>query len=356
MKPSPKTIAEIDSPAVLIDVDRARANIARAQVHADRAGLRLRPHIKTHKLPFWAGEQIAAGAVGLTVQKLGEAEVMADAGFHDLFLPYNILGADKRARLAALHRRARMSVTADSATVIDGLAETFTDPAHPLPVLIECDTGMGRCGVQSPEAALALARQIAARKGLAFGGLMTYPPAGRPREAIDWLRATRGLLDGAGLACPEISSGGTPDIWRAETGGVVTEYRPGTYIYMDRYCIAKGVATKDDCALTVLTTIVSRPVAGRAILDAGSKALTSDLLGQPDHGEIVGHPGARVTGLSEEHGTVTLPETSALAVGDRVRVLPNHACPVSNLFDEVYLISGDRVVECLPVAARGRVG
>ncbi len=351
----PQTIADIDTPAVLIDVDRARGNIARAQAHADRAGMALRPHIKTHKLPFWAAEQLAAGAVGITVQKLGEAEVMADAGITDIFLPYNILGSAKLARLAALHGRVAISVTADSEPVVRGLAGAFTDPAHPLPVLVECDTGMGRCGVQSPQAALALAQVIAAAPGLGFGGLMTYPAAGGQAECLDWLARAKALLEAAGLPCPRITSGGTPDLWTSQAGGTITEYRPGTYIYLDRFQVAKGVGTAADCALTVLTTVVSHPTPDRAILDAGSKALSSDTLGQPDFGEIPTLPRARVTGLSEEHGTVTL-NGESVAVGDRLRVLPNHACVVSNLFDVVHLVQGDRVIDILPVAARGRLG
>lgn len=351
-----RTIDDLDTPCVLIDIDRATANIRRAQAYADRHGKKLRPHIKTHKLPFWAKKQVEAGAVGITCQKIGEAEVMADAGLTDIFLPYNIIGRQKLARLLALHRRTTLSVTADSAATVDGLAATFTDPAHPLTVLVECDTGMGRCGVQTPAEALALAQRIAAAPGLRFGGLMTYPAAGKADAANRWLREARDLLAGAGIPCERISSGGTPDMWEAGDSDVVTEYRPGTYIYLDRYQVAKGVGTNDHCALTVLATVVSRPTADRAILDAGSKTLTSDTLGMEGFGEIVGVPGALVTGLSEEHGNVTLSAGAELSIGDRVRILPDHACVVTNLFDEVHLVSGNRVVETLPVAARGKVG
>ena len=351
----PKTINEIDTPAVLIDLDRAMANIARAQAHADAHGMKLRPHIKTHKLPFFEKKQVEAGTVGITCQKLGEAEVMADAGLTDIFLPYNILGQAKLARLLALHRRIQLSVTVDNEVSLAGLAETFTDQSHRLKVLIECDTGMGRCGVQSPDEALELAQKITAAPGLRFGGLMTYPAAGKQREAEEWLaRAVSGLA-AAGYECETVSSGGTPDLWHSGKASVITEYRPGTYIYLDRYQVAQGVGALDDCALTVLSTIVSRPTHDRAILDAGSKALTSDTLGMTGFGILTEHPDALVSSLSEEHGTVALNGTD-LNVGDRVRVLPNHACVVSNLFDAVHLISGERVIDILPVAARGRVG
>ncbi|MER9234483.1 D-TA family PLP-dependent enzyme [Mesorhizobium sp. M0622] len=350
-----RSIDDLDTPAILIDTGRAEANIARAQAHADRHGLKLRPHIKTHKLPYWAKKQVAAGAVGITCQKIGEAEVMADAGLTDIFLPYNILGRAKLERLLALHRRVALSVTADSMETLNGLAATFSDPGHRLPVLVECDTGRGRCGVQSAGEAVALAREIDKATGLVFGGLMTYPAAGRAAETEAWLSLARDVLAETGLACECISSGGTPDIWRSGQDSVVTEYRPGTYIYLDRYQVAKGVGSLDDCALTVLSTVVSHPTPTRAILDAGSKALSSDTLGLADFGELLGIPGAKVTGLSEEHGNVTLSGDAKLRIGERVRVVPDHCCVVTNLFDEVHLIEGDRVLETLAVAARGRM-
>ncbi|MFQ0815254.1 alanine racemase [Brucella anthropi] len=350
----PKTIRAVDTPAVLVDVDRVKANIAKAQAHADAVGVRLRPHIKTHKLPIFAKMQVEAGAVGITCQKLGEAEVMADAGLTDIFLPYNILGQEKLDRLYALHRRITISVTVDNRTSLAGLAARFTDENHPLTVLVECDTGMGRCGVQTPAEALELARIIDESAGLRFGGLMTYPAAGKPEEAEQWLYSARALLEANGLHCETISSGGTPDMWRNPGDGVVTEYRPGTYIYFDRYQVAKGAATVDDCALTVLSTVVSHPTSDRAIVDAGSKALSSDTLGLSDFGELVGRPDARVVGLSEEHGKLA-GDVADLNVGEQVRIIPDHVCVVSNLFDEVYLVSGEEVIDILPVAARGKL-
>jgi D-serine deaminase-like pyridoxal phosphate-dependent protein len=351
----PKTIRDIDTPAVLIDLDRAIANIARAQKHADAHGLKLRPHIKTHKLPFFAKKQIEAGAAGITCQKLGEAEVMADAGLSDIFLPYNILGEVKLARLKALHRRITISVSVDNEVSLAGLSSIFTDASHALKVLVECDTGMGRCGVQSPGEALALAQKIALATGLRFGGLMTYPAAGGYNAAEAWLGEAVALLAASGTACETVSSGGTPDLWHSGSASVITEYRPGTYIYLDRYHVAQSVGALEDCALTVLSTVVSRPTSDRAVLDAGSKALTSDTLGMTGFGILTDHPAALVSGLSEEHGTVTL-NGENLSVGSRVRILPNHACVVSNLFDKVHLMSGDNVIDILPVAARGRVG
>ncbi len=348
---------DLDTPCVLIDVERVEANLARAQSYAQAHGLALRPHIKTHKLPRFALRQVELGAVGITCQKLGEAEVMVDAGVRDIFLPYNILGEAKLARLKALAARVRMSVTADSEVVVAGLSRTFAGAAHPLPVLVECDTGMGRCGVQTPAEALALAKRIAASPGLAFAGLMTYPAAGKVEANASWLAEAVDLLRREGLAPAVVSNGGTPDLWHAGDVKVATEHRPGTYIYLDRFQVAKGVGALDDCALSVLTTVVSRPTPERAIIDAGSKSLTSDTLGLDGFGLVLGYPEAVIRGLSEEHGNIDLSGCDRKPViGERLRIVPNHACVVSNLFDDIVLVAGDEVLETVPVAARGRVG
>jgi D-serine deaminase-like pyridoxal phosphate-dependent protein len=297
---------------------------------------------------------VELGAIGITCQKLGEAEVMAEAGLADIFVPYNILGAAKLDRLAALHARIAIAVSADSATTIEGYAGRFTDSGHPLPVLIECDTGAGRCGVQSPEEALALARLIDAAPGLQFEGLMTYPPRGRVVEVNAWLTAARDLLVDAGLEVRSISNGGSPDFYSAAMVTVATEHRPGTYIYSDRMQVAFGLGTLEDCALTVLATVVSRPTADRAVLDAGSKALAADTAPVPGHGHIVEYPDAVVTSLSEEHAVVDLSACAEKpAVGEKVRIIPNHVCVVSNLFDAVHLAEDARVIERVPVSARG---
>lgn len=346
-------INDLDTPSVVIDMARVEANLARAQAHANANGYRLRPHIKTHKLPLLALRQIALGAVGITVQKLGEAEVMADAGIKDIFLPYNIIGPAKLKRLKALNRRVTLAVTADSPDCVAGYAATFA-PEDRLTVLVECDVGGGRCGVQSPEQALALTRQIAMAPGLKFGGLMTYPARGKPEEADRWLGEAKALIEKAGIKVPVVTGGNSPDMWHGPDQ-VVTERRPGTYVYFDRSQVAFGAASFNDCALTVLATVVSRPTATRVIIDAGSKALTSDLLGLTGHGAVLGHEEMIVTGLSEEHGVIELKAPSDWPrIGDKLRIVPNHVCVVSNLFDRVNFVAGDEVTETVPVAARGR--
>ncbi len=348
-------IADLETPCVLIDLQKTEANLQRVAAHAKANGYALRPHIKTHKLPRFAQRAIELGAVGITAQKLGEAEVMADAGITDIFVPYNIIGESKLARLAALNERITISVTADSPDTVAGYARTFAGRSKPLTVLIECDTGGGRCGVQTPAQALALARQIDMAPGLVFGGLMTYPMKGKFAEADRWLGEAKALLEQAGIAVPRVTSGNSPDIWHRPDVNV-TERRPGTYIYNDRSLVAAGVATIEDCALTVLATVVSRPTPTRAVVDAGSKALTSDLLGMTGFGVIAGHEDIAISAVSEEHGVIELPAPSDWPrVGDRLRIIPNHCCVVSNLYDVVNLVGPDDEVETVPVAARGRL-
>jgi D-serine deaminase-like pyridoxal phosphate-dependent protein len=346
-------VDELETPCVVIDLALVERNLARAQAHADSQGYALRPHIKTHKLPRFAKRQVELGAGGITVQKLGEAEVMADAGLDDIFLPYNIVGEKKLARLTALNRRVKLKVTADSPDTVAGYARSFS-PEAPLTVLVECDTGAGRCGVQTPEQALALARQIAMSPGLRFGGLMTYPRPGGQAESNAWLEAAIALLEKAGMKAETVTAGNTPDIW-SPLAGPVTERRPGTYIYNDRMQMRAGAATEADCALVVLATVVSRPTATRVVIDAGSKALSSDQYGLDGYGLVAGTT-AIVKALSEEHGVIELDAASDWPrVGERLRIIPNHACVVSNLFDAVHLVAADGSVAAEPVAARGRV-
>lgn len=346
----------LDTPCVLIDLDKVERNLGRAQKHFDRQGIPLRPHIKTHKLPRFARMQLELGAIGITCQKVGEAEVMAEAGLSDIMLPYNILGAQKLDRLKVLSRKVNLTLCADSAETVAGYAQAFEKAREPISVLVECDTGAGRCGVQSPQAAVALARLITQHKGLHFAGLMTYPPQGKSAEALVWLREAVATLSELGLKPDIVSTGGTPDMWLDWPKDLITEYRPGTYIYMDRSLVSAGAATFDDCALTVLATVVSRPTDKRFIIDAGSKALTSDLLGQVGYGHIPEFPHAIITTLSEEHGIVDLPSPSARPqIGAQIEIVPNHACPVSNLYDWVHLTRRGRAVDRVDVAARGKL-
>lgn len=348
-------ISEIDTPAVLVDLDIAEANIDRFQAHCDAHNLKLRPHIKTHKLPRLAKRQVEAGAIGITCQKISEAEAMiSEGGIDDVLITFNILGEEKLRRLRALAQKTRLSVVADNIVTIDGLARAFADEAMPLTVLVECDTGAGRCGVATPEAASSLATYIDGQTGITFGGLMTYPPVGQEDGVQNWLVKAKTLIEKTGLVVPVISNGGSPGMWHAQDTPVATEYRIGTYVYNDRSLQAHGVCDWDDCALSVLVTVISVPAKNRAVIDAGSKVLTSDLLGLDGHGYVLGRPDIKVAGLSEEHGVLTTDKID-LKVGDRLRIIPNHACVVSNMLDEVQLTRGATALGPCPVVARGQV-
>jgi D-serine deaminase-like pyridoxal phosphate-dependent protein len=347
------SVLDIETPAVLIDLDVVEANIARAQALFDHLGVAFRPHVKTHKLPEMAALQRAAGARGIAAQKISEAEVFAARGFSDILLCTTPLSPDKIARARVLAAQGPFAVVADSAEAVMALAARG---AEPLRVLVECDTGGGRCGVQSPGQARDLALRISDSPGLIFGGLMTYPRAGGTAEVQGFMAEAAPLVQAAVGACPVVSSGGTPSLAEASLAPIVTEYRAGTYIYNDRSLLARGVCGIADCALVVLTTVLSHPTAMRAILDAGSKILTSDLMGLTGHGLVLEAPGAEIVGLSEEHGHVDLSRaTAGLRVGQKVWVIPNHACPVSNLVDRVVLHRGGAVDRIVPVAARGMV-
>jgi len=344
------------TPAVVIDLDVVERNIARLQALCDAAGVANRPHIKTHKSPVLAAMQRDAGARGITCQKIGEAEVMADGGLDDILISYNILGEQKLGRLGALLARAKVTVAADNPTVVAGLPQAAAIAGRDLDVVVECDTGRKRAGVATAAEAVALARDIASRPGLSFAGFMLYPPEtakGGTQAFLD--AATAGVRD-AGLEPRIVSSGGTPNLLNLGKIKGVTEHRAGTCVFNDRMTMAAGVATLADCALTVYATVVSRAEADRGILDSGSKTLTSDVGGGEGHGLILEHPQARITRFAEEHGFLDLSACNARPeVGDVVRIVPNHVCVVVNMVDSLVTVRGGEIVGTLPVAARGRL-
>ncbi len=344
-------IDQLDTPVAIVDLDKLEANITRLQEYLDHHHLANRPHVKTHKIPAIAWMQLQAGAVGITCQKIGEAEVMAQAGIQNIFIPYNIIGNQKLERLAELAKTADVSVTADSEFTVKGFAEMAQRAALELPVLVEFDTGSQRCGVQTPQQAADLAWFIASQPGLRFGGLMTYPT----NDNTDpFVRAVKELVAPKGLQVKCVSTGGTPGMWQAHEHPEITEYRAGMYLYGDRYTVNSGAVNLDDCAFKVITTVVSRPTADRGILDGGSKTFSSDLLGLTGHGLILDYPDAVFYGLSEEHGHVDFSKCATRpAIGDRVMVIPNHCCVVTNLFNQVVGVRGEHVECTWEVAARG---
>jgi D-serine deaminase-like pyridoxal phosphate-dependent protein len=352
-----KIARDYGTPVAVIDMDRVERNIARIQAACDAAGVANRPHIKTHKSPMLAKLQIAAGAKGITCQKLGEAEVMAEAGIDDILISYNLIGEEKMVRLGALQAKANMTVAADNAVVIAGLPQAAAVSGRPLSVVVECDTGRKRAGVETPAEAIALARQIAASNGLIFGGFMLYPTETGWADAQKFYDEALAGVRAHGMDAAMVSTGGTPNLKNVGKLKGATEHRPGTYIYNDRMQVAAGVAGWDDCALNIYSTVVSRAGPDRGILDAGSKTLTSDTGGGLDgHGLILEHPEARIARFAEEHGFLDLARSNTRPeVGDVVRIVPNHVCVVVNMMDEVVMVRGDEIVGILPVAARGRL-
>lgn len=347
---------EYGTPAAVIDMDRVERNIARVQAACDAAGVANRPHIKTHKSPVLAKMQIAAGARGITCQKLGEAEVMAEAGIDDILISYNLIGDEKMARLGALHRDRTITVAADNPVVIAGLARAGAIAGRPVPVVVECDTGRKRAGVETPAEAVELAKLIADAVELTFAGFMLYPTETGWREAQRFYDEALAGARTLGLSPTIVSTGGTPNLKNLGQLKGATEHRPGTYIYNDRMQVAAGVADWEDCALTIYSTVVSRAAPDRGILDAGSKTLTADNGGLDGFGLILEHPEARIARFAEEHGFLDLSRSNTRpAIGDVVRIVPNHVCVVVNMFDEVVMVRGDDIIGTLPVAARGRL-
>lgn len=346
-------INQIETPAAIVDLDRLEANINKLQKYLNEYGVANRPHIKTHKIPEIAHMQINAGAVGITCQKIGEAEVMSQAGIKDIFLPYNIIGEAKLERLMRLARRTTLSVTADSEYTLRGLSGAAQRAGLELPVLVECDVGGERCGVQTPQQAADLARIIANSAGLQFGGLMTYP---LNDNVGPFVQETRNLLKGDGLAIDRVSSGGTSVMWQVHKHPEVTEHRAGMYIYGDRYTVNNGAMQLEDCSFKVITTVVSRPTADRGILDGGSKTFSSDMSHLGGYGLILEYPEAVIYNQSEEHGHVDFSKCARKPeIGERVTVQPNHCCVVSNLLNQVVGVRNNRVEVVWPVAARGTV-
>ena len=365
------TEAAADTPEIVIDLDVVRANIVRAAGMAREAGVSVRPHVKTHKLPQIAWLQVEAGAVGVQVAKLGEAEVMAAAGIEDILVGYPVVGAGKLGRLCDLAGRVSVTVTVDSREVAEGISRAAADRGLVIRALLELDTGMHRLGVPPGPAAVELAERIESLPGLGLAGVFTHEGHvyTQGRDMVEKERLTRescaaavGVaeeLRGRGMAAPVVSVGSAGTFRFSIRCPGVTEVRPGTYVFNDRSQIAQGAATDDDLAAFAIATVVARPAPDRLVLDAGSKVLTSDRMLVPDapgsFGRVWGHDSWDVVALSEEHGIVEVPPGAEVRVGDRVAIVPNHICPAINLASTVTVVEGGEVTGRWAVAARGLV-
>jgi D-serine deaminase-like pyridoxal phosphate-dependent protein len=361
-------------------VDRAKAfrNLDRMQAEANAHGIRLRPHTKTHKSPRVAKWQIERGAVGICCAKLAEAEVFADAlrpgsgqaGLPDIRIPYPI-NPSNASRVIALLDRTHLSFVVDHPSVAKQWSDAMTGAGKEVDVLVKVDVGFHRCGI-NPDApgAVDMIGGVAALPGLRLKGLLSH--AGHAYHAHSEVemkgmaeaeaRTMSSLADRcrqAGITIDEVSAGATPPARYSIQQRGFTEYRPGNYVYFDRTQVALGAATLDDCALVVLAMVVSKPAADRIILDSGSKTLTNDaargFTPTPGFGQVIGHPNLSIERLSEEHATVKVVDgETKLEPGDRVRIIPNHSCVVSNLVDQAWLLSSN-MAEPLPIAARGKI-
>jgi D-serine deaminase-like pyridoxal phosphate-dependent protein len=346
----------LDTPVPVVDLDRVERNIAKAQAYCNQHGLALRPHIKTHKLPVLAHKQLAAGAVGITCQKISEAAVMAASGISDILLTYNIVSDSKLPALTQLiWATERLTIALDNDVAVNLAGRAAAQAGRKLDILLEFESGKLRTGVLTPEQALTLAKTILATKHLNFAGLMTYPVS---RASGEWVDRAKTLFHKHDIPIAVFSGGTTPLMWQAHEVAHLTELRPGTYIYHDRATVAAGAATLDECALHVHATVVSTPDNGRAVIDAGSKTLSSDRI-PPEYGDgyglVLEYPEAIITSLSEEHGVLDVSACqSQPQIGERVRIVPNHVCVVTNLHDEM-IVQRDGVIQGVyPVWARGK--
>ena len=346
-------ISQLDTPVPIIDLNRVEANIARMQSHATAQSVSLRPHIKTHKLPILARKQLEAGAIGIACQKIGEAEIMAAAGIPDILITYNLVGTAKIERLARVACQAKISVAIDNLVALETLAEAAKIAQTQIGVLIEFDSGNQRTGVQNHAELLELARATRAHGLLEFKGLMTYPTT--PSVAA-WVAEARVQLQREGLEIKVVSGGGTPAAWNEAALKGLTEIRTGTYVYNDRMMMAASAARLEHCALNLLVTVVSRPTSNRAVIDAGSKTFSSDQLGSNQgYGLVLEYPEAILERINEEHGMLDLSACSRKPqIGEQLRIIPNHACVVTNLHDEIVAHREGKVEATWQVLARGK--
>ncbi len=360
-------IAELETPIPIVDLDRLDRNLDRAASYAKEHGLSLRPHIKTHKSPRIAAEQIKRGAVGVTCATPFEAEVMSQV-CDDILVAYPPVGHARADRIARIDRNKKVTVALDSMEAIGEIAHAAHSLDRDVGVYIELDLGMHRVGTPRVERAIEMARMISQRPQISFEGIAFYPghvrePVGQQEPKLDELsRAVRHALaefDKVGLRPRVVSGGSTPTLWNTHEIEGVTEFRPGTYVYNDRTTAAIGACSWDDCALTVLATVVSTAVPGQAVVDAGTKALGREPMRGTDaadgFGCLLHDRDVIVKSMSEEHGILDLSRTLwRPKVGDKVRIIPNHVCIVVHLNDVIAGVRGDIVETSWPVAARGR--
>lgn len=362
------TIRDLETPALLVDLDRLEANIRRVAGYCAEHGLRLRPHTKTHKTPEIGRMQLDGGAAGLTAAKVGEAEVMAASGAADMLVAYPVLGESKWRRLIEVARKINLTTGLDNAPAARGLARHAAAAGVEIGVLVEADVGMGRCGLAPGGGLVDLAREVAGMRGLRLDGLMFYPghvnPAAPGGEAAfekvgQDLETIYADFRRAGLPLRVVSGGSTPTLFRSHRLPGLTEIRPGTYVFNDCMQVAAGACSWEQCAASVMATVVSTPRDGAAIIDGGSKTFSSDPARPAEsglYGRVIDDPAVRFHRMSEEHGFLDLRGAGMqIRIGDRLRIIPNHVCTAVNMHESIYGVRGEAVETIWKVAARGKL-
>jgi D-serine deaminase-like pyridoxal phosphate-dependent protein len=356
-------IDDLDTPSLLVDLDRLEKNINRMAKFAKDCGVELRPHVKTHKVPDLAKMQLRAGSKGVCLQKVSEAEIFAAHGIKDIFITNEIVGAQKHQRLAQLAGKIHLGVAADDVGIVKAMGNAVREAGSELDVYVDVDSGMGRCGVQ-PDDAAEIADAVERENGLVFKGIMGYEghvgggktKAERLKLSNDAMtavtRAKKGI-EKKGIDVEVVSVGSSVSTWTVAKDPVVTEVQPGMYVFNDVMLLDREVATIDDCALTVLVTLMSKPAAEKGVVDAGSKAFQWD---QGQFPRAFDREGVKMVKFSEEHGWLTLEgKAKELKLGDRLRFIPVHCCTCVNQHDEMIGIRGSKVEKVWPILARGKM-
>jgi D-serine deaminase-like pyridoxal phosphate-dependent protein len=361
-------ISEIDTPALIVDLDVMEQNLRRVADYTQNQGLRLRPHTKTHKSPRIGRRQLDLGAAGLTVAKVGEAEVMLGAAPQDMLVAYPVLGRSKLERLMAVARKTHVTMALDSLVIARQLSDAAQAAGVNIGVLAETDVGLGRVGVSPGPELIDLARGMQRLPGLTFEGIAFYPGHIKDNDATgaealkELGRLIQCILDDfrrEGIPVGIVSGGSTPSLFHSHELPGLNEIRPGTYVYNDWNTVQSGGCTPNDCAASLLVTVVSTARPGQIIVDGGSKTFSSDrLVGSTEatFGHIIEAPEAVFHKMNEEHGYVDITKTSGgFEIGDRLRIIPNHICVAVNLHERMYGIRNGEVEEVWEVAGRGKL-
>lgn len=360
--------SELETPAILIDLDIMERNLRRVADYARSHELRLRPHTKTHKIPALARKQVELGAAGITVAKVGEAEVMLDAAAPTLYVAYPVIGRKKLERLMAVARQTRLTVGLDSVFAARQLSDAAREAQVEVGVLVEADVGLNRVGVNPGEELLDLGRQVMRLPWLRLEGITFYPGhiKSTGEESEEQIAALSAVVQQmttdfkrAGLPLDVVSGGSTPALFHSHRVAGLTEIRPGTYIFNDKNTWKMGACAYEDCAASILVTVVSTARPRQVIVDGGSKTFSSDRLAgssEVSFGHVIEAPEAALAKMNEEHGFVELRGSQqSFSVGDRMRIIPNHICVAMNLHEQVYGVRNGEVVETWRVAARGKL-